>query len=289
MLCAFFSGGGTMSPTLWALSVVEFGFLLAMLSVMLKRGLRQQFPVFFNYIATLVAMLVIGVGGTFWQCPGYFYLYWTLAAVSMFFGFAVFYEVFAQAFKPFSAVIDLGKLIFWWAGAFLLLASTQTAFLTAGSQANKIVAGVNLLEHSVQLMQCGLLLLLVIFEKHFSLPWRSHGMCIAVGLGAYAALDMMVSYTVGRFPAAAGQLDIFNGFASVSQSALWLYAVMLTQPERKSAQDSPKRLILQRWNEALTSYGYTNAAATSATGTVDSFLPGIEKTVDRVLARKAVH
>jgi hypothetical protein len=256
---------------------------------MVRRSVRQQFPVFFNYIATLTVILVVADVGTFWQCPGYFYLYWSLAAINMFFGFAVFYEVFARALKTFSAMIDLGKILFWWAVAFLVLASAQAAIITTGSSASKVVGAINLLEHSIQLMQCGLLLLLVVFEKYFSLPWRSQGMFIALGLGTYAALDMMISYTAGRFPGISGPLDMINGFASVALSAFWLYAMMLPQPQLKSAQDSPKRLVLQRWNEALTAYRSSATAGAANGNGVESFLPGIEKTVDRVLARKVMH
>jgi hypothetical protein len=51
--------------------------------------------------------------------------------------------------------------------------------------------------------------------------------------------------------------------------------------------DSPSRLIFQRWNEALTTYSVRGEMAFAASG-VESFLPGVEQTVDRVLARKIV-
>jgi hypothetical protein len=51
--------------------------------------------------------------------------------------------------------------------------------------------------------------------------------------------------------------------------------------------DSPSRLIFQRWNEALSTYTARGEIAMAANG-VNSFLPGVEETVDRVLARKMV-
>jgi hypothetical protein len=44
---------------------------------------------------------------------------------------------------------------------------------------------------------------------------------------------------------------------------------------------------LQRWNEALVSYSYRDSGA--AAMAVDSFLPSVEKTVERVMARKMVN
>jgi hypothetical protein len=65
----------------------------------------------------------------------------------------------------------------------------------------------------------------------------------------------------------------------------WAVCFRQVEPARKNVLDSPARLIFQRWNEALLSHGYGQAVAASS---VESFLPGIEKTVDRVMAR-SVH
>jgi hypothetical protein len=61
--------------------------------------------------------------------------------------------------------------------------------------------------------------------------------------------------------------------------------MLVREPERKNVLDSPSRLIFQRWDEALAGYGYGSAGSPS---TVESFLPGIEKTVDRVMAKRVV-
>jgi hypothetical protein len=56
---------------------------------------------------------------------------------------------------------------------------------------------------------------------------------------------------------------------------------------RGNVLDSPRRLIFQRWNEALLTHTVRGEMA-FASGGMDSFLPGVEQTVDRVLARKIV-
>ena len=62
----------------------------------------------------------------------------------------------------------------------------------------------------------------------------------------------------------------------------------LPEPARKTAQDSPTRLILQRWNDVLMNTPLVSRGPGTelAFSTVDSFIPGVEKTVDRVLSRK---
>ncbi len=48
------------------------------------------------------------------------------------------------------------------------------------------------------------------------------------------------------------------------------------------------KLIFQRWNEVLVSTPFGSSAATASMGHLDSFLPNVEQTVDRVMARKMV-
>ena len=259
---------------------------VSILALMVKRGQRSVFPIFFNYLVFSTVAVSLSVLAFLFIHVQYFYIYWSMSTLVMLFGFAVMYEVFVNILKPFSAVIDLGKMLFLWAGLFLLLAAFLTAVVTNGSQPNKLVVAVDLCDRCVHLMQCGMLMLLIFFEKRLNLSWRSHAMCIAIGMGAAAAIDLTVSYGQTRFPELTQRLDMFNSVAFVSILAFWAFRLMAKQPARKTAADSPTRLILQRWNEALVGYGYGDVAFASNAG--DSFLPGVEKTVDRVLARKIV-
>ena len=69
--------------------------------------------------------------------------------------------------------------------------------------------------------------------------------------------------------------------------AFWSVSLARPEPAHKNVLDSPSRLIFQRWNEALVSYGNRGELA-MASNSVESFLPGVEQTVERVLARKMV-
>jgi hypothetical protein len=256
----------------------------AVMAVMAKRGLRSPFPMFFAFMGLNNVATVVVIGTYLFAFAQYFYVYWTISSLVMIVGFVVLYEVFVDLLKPFSAVIDLGKMLFVWAAIFLLLAGFLTAMVTSGPSPRKVVVVVDLCDRVVHLMQCGLLLLLVFFEKRLNFSWRSPGMTIGLGLGLVAATDLVVSYGQSQFPASTSQLDILNGFVFVAVSTFWALALRASS-SAKNIVTTPKRLILQRWDEALIGYGYGERAATS---TVESFLPGIEKTVDRVMARKAV-
>jgi hypothetical protein len=254
------------------------------LRVLVKNKLRSDFPIFFSYNAACIAANAVTIAPFIYWCAQYFYLFWILNVLLMALEFGVLYEVLVHALKPYSGLIDLGKMLFRWAAVFLLLAGLLTALATNGSDGNKIVAAINLMQRSMRLMQCGLLLLFFSFERRLGLSWRSYSMSIALGLGIYAAVDLSFSYLAVRLPVWSVAFDVLGNLVYLGAATFWVICLAQREPARHNVLDSPSKLVFQRWNEALTSYGYGQTAS----GTVESFLPGIEKTVDRVLARKAM-
>jgi hypothetical protein len=71
----------------------------------------------------------------------------------------------------------------------------------------------------------------------------------------------------------------------------WYICFSLPQPALRTAQDSPTRLILQRWNEVLVDTPLLGNKTTAdvTVAPVESFLPGVEKTVERIMASKMTH
>jgi hypothetical protein len=256
--------------------------------LVLRRRLRSAFPFFFTFLGLNTVAVLIGMSAYYFAYGQYFYIYWSLSTILMCLGLAVLYESFANILKPYSAVADLGKMLFWWAGLFLLVAAALTAAVTSGPTPKRIVAMVDLCDRCVHLMQCGLLMLLVLFQKRLNLSWRKPGMFVSLGIGVTAALDLIVSYAEGRFPNKGFEFAMAYGISFVVILAFWAFRIMQLQPKTQTSSNPPS-LILQRWNESLMSYGYRGPAVATAAGSMESFLPGIEKTVERVLARKAVH
>jgi hypothetical protein len=201
--------------------------------------------------------------------------------------FALLYEIFVNSLKPYSALIDLGKMLFAWASVFLFIAATLTAFASTGSGADKITAAMTVVERTMRLIECGLLLLFFLFEKRLHLSWKNANIGIAIGLGISGALDLAISYLSSHFPWRIDELGALNSFIYIGILFFWTYCLSAQKKDRTSVLESPNRLIFQRWNEALLSYKEGELAF--ASGRVDSFLPGVERTVERVLARKMVN
>jgi hypothetical protein len=272
-----------------AISLASVFVQAATLRILVKRKLRSDFPIFFRYTAYCVGIGLLGfvTYAVACECWQYYYLFWACNALLMCFQFGVMYETFVNALKPYSALIDLGKMIFRWAGIFLLLAALLTGFATNGSEGNRILAAENLMERSLGLMQSGLLLLFFAFERRLGLSWRSYSMAIAIGLGASAATTLSTSYFSARYPSLQPGLSLVTNIVFLAVVTFWAVCLRQAEPARKNVMDSPSRLIFQRWNEALQSTPLAQDKR-AAMASVESFLPGIEKTVDRVMARKAV-
>ncbi len=268
-----------------AISVTSIFLQGAIIVTMFRRKLNSVFPFFFSSMI----FTAIGSVATLWSyvyTPNQFYaVYWSVSTVMMFIGFGVMYEVFVNMLKPYSAVIDLGKMLFGWAALFLLLAAFLTAMVTSGPRPTRVVVCVELLDRCVHMMQCGMLMLLMLFEKRLNFSWRSTCMAIGLGLGITGGFDLVASYAQPRFPSMGLQIGIAYSVAFVGILAFWSYALIAPAAQRKIIPETPSRLILQRWNEALVSYGYGDTAFSHT----ESFLPNVERTVDRVLARKIVH
>lgn len=263
----------------------------AILYTMKKRNLRSQFPIFFGYNLYVLLALPIGFIPYFICCryPNLHYIFDAESLVLIGLEFALMYEIFVATLKPYAALIDLGKMLFRWAGVFLLVAAVLTAFATAAPSVSRLTVAIDLLERSMRLMECGLLLLFLLFERKLGLSWRSTSMSIAIGLGTTAVSGLVITFLLAKFPAASDILGIVENLCFFGAVVFWL--VCITQPatrdERKNVLDSPSRLIFQRWNDVLVASRFSASPVASMSG-LDSFLPNVEQTVDRVMARKMV-
>ena len=212
-------------------------------------------------------------------------MYWVLNTILMLLEFGIMYEVFVHAVQPYAGLIDLAKMLFGWAALFLLLAASLTAFSTGGSHLLKCVAATAYLDRGLRMMQCGLLILFFLFEKRLGLSWRSYSVCTALGLGIVAASELSITFLRTEYPAWGLSLDLVANAVYFGTVLAWVACFRLPQPERKTVLDSPAKLIFQRWNDALLATPFANHGGT-AVAQMDSFLPNVEKTVERVMARK---
>ncbi len=250
------------SVTEWVLSTGYFCLQLLLLGVMLVRKRKFEFPIFFNFIVFSAVTQILLLFAVNWSYAQLFYTYWSVLGLSLLLGFWVLYESLVQVMKPYSALADLAKTLFLWAGALLLAMSFLTALATGGSPSDKLCAAILLLNRCIQLMQCGLLFFFLVFEKRLGASWCSPGVCVALGLGVSAALHLSTWYLIDHFPAWRTAIQTAHDLLNAGVPIYWSLG-MIRSTKRTSVQDAPNRLILKR--------------------------PGVEQAVERVLSRKMLH
>lgn len=275
----------------WSFILGTIALEIGILAVMVRRRQRASFPIFFNYVAfNLISFVVLAVATPYSSQSAYFYLFWGNMGISALLAFGVVYEVFTYILKPYSALVDLGSLLFKWAIAFLALVSLITAVATTGSEAYRICAAIKLISHSTEFMQCGLLLLFLLFEARLGISWRSPAACIILGFGGNSSFSLLTSFAGQYSPNWYPSLDAAGAIVGLMVYGIWCASFALPQPSHRTAQDSPSRLILQRWNEAVMASPLVSRRSEAfAMSSVESFLPGVERTVERVMARKMMH
>jgi hypothetical protein len=262
---------------------------LALVYYVSKSNPRQSHSYFnsWNVFGSLVVFVTLPPL-LFASCREYFYVYWLLGLLYLGFEFAVIYELIVNALKPYSALIDLGRMIFLWAAAFLLIASVITAITTIGTQSTKLEAVAFVIERSLRLIECGILMLFFLFEKRLGLVWRSMNVAVAAGMGITSAVDLCGSYLRSTFPAQSVLVDCVYSVAFIGVLGFWAMSLVdKKQAENVTVLESPSRLIFQRWNESLAAYGLGEGALVG--NSFESFLPSVERTVERVMARKMVN
>jgi hypothetical protein len=284
-------------PVIVLSRILPLAMQLFILAMMLKRRLRPEFPRFFQYtlvnsVALCTALILHAIPV---QQPWLPYADWAISLVSMFLAFGVLHEVFVNTLKPYSALIDLGKMLFRWTAVFLLLAALITVFATLSTFAvgkhvgslGGLSAAQLLVDHSLRLMQCGLVALLLLFERRLGLSWRSRGMTIALGLGCSAAVALSLSFIKGFIGSSAYRydLDLVNGGFYLAVTLFWAICLMRPEAPASNVLESPIRVTVQRWNDAL-SNAHSTGSSELALASMGMFMPGIEGIVERVLAKK---
>ncbi len=250
-------------------SAIQLGVLV----VMFRRGLYREYPFFFNYTLLRVLSDVI-LFIVHKQSYGlYYFSYWLSAALSVLISFAVLYEIFQQAFRPYEALRDLGVILFRWSALVILLVAGMWA-ATSGqpAQDGSITNAILLAERSVRLMQCGLVFFLLLFSEYLGISRRTLLFGIALGFGLFASVNMLVASALSH----AGVLHVsalrwINSGTYTLSALIWLfYAVMA--PSRSAATTAVRT---PEWNSAL-----EDARVPAG---VDSLLDSMDRTVERLL------
>ena len=253
---------------LWlAAPTMQLGVLMAMY----RRGLQRDFPYFFYYTIFAVGHEPI----TFFVRKSYalyYYSYWVSIALTSVLSFAVLYEIFKNAFRPYEALRDLSVILFRWSALVILLVAGMWAITSYPTQDGSITNAVLLAERSVRLMQCGLVFFLLLFSEYLGISRRNLLFGIALGFGLFASVNMLVASGLSHAGVVHVSVLRWVNSAAYNVSVLIWLGYTLMAPSRSSVFSAIRS---PEWNSAL------EDARVSAEA--DSLLDSMDRTVERLL------
>lgn len=237
---------------LWiAPAVLQAGLV----AVMIQRKIASRFPAFFLYTlyqvvlcAVLVTLdLMDSVAGS-----QYANAYIVGGAIGAALRFAVVYEIFGQVFQAYPALHQLGGILFRWATAILMIVAVIIVAYTSGPEMDKLSVTFLIMDRTVYIMQCGLLVLLVLLARFLSFSWTSYVMGITVGFGFFASVQLALSALRAQY----GLYFAWKALPVVTAGTyhvcvlLWVVTLLLPEYSSRGTSRAPVQ-ELQHWNDAL--------------------------------------
>ncbi len=245
--------------------------------VMLRRKLRAEYPMFFNYtvfqVVSHILMFVL------WRCSYnlYYYGYWTTSALGIFLGFAVIREVFLEAFRPYEALRELGEMLFSWSLLVLVIIALLSAFTQNAPDDNRLFTALMTGERSIRILQCGLVLFMFVFARYLGISAKHQLFGYSLGFGLFAVVEMLSILVWKQFAAVSDFWMRFTISGTYFVSVLLWLGYSLAPICARKPQMLPQSEV---WNHALA--GAMNIPEP------DGFLSSIDQTVERLLDQKKV-
>ncbi len=243
---------------LWHYLWVAPNILLLVLAVLIwRRKLYSQFPVFlFFAVVTAIGQLTVYAAdliksvsaGEFWH------IVWVGLLAEALVKFALIGEIFVRVFGLYPSLARLAKLLVNGVGVALVLLATTTAAYTPKDNINWIVSGAHILEQTIYLIECGLLLFLFVFAAYFKLRWARSAFGIAFGLGISGCVHLATWALManGNFSAHYRIFLIFLNMLTYHVCVLiWFYYLLVPQKSVVTPAAQPSQHSLEIWNQEL--------------------------------------
>jgi hypothetical protein len=182
----------------------------------------------------------------------YFYVYWSWEMIDAIFTLIVLQFVFVKVFDSYKALRGLGVTLFRWTTVILCIFAIVSAIYAPSNAAmDRIMRGLMVMERSIQLIQLGLLLCLLLCSRLLGLPWRHYIYGINLGFGIYATFALIVSAMNAQMGYKYRRIWSFLIGLSYSLGVfIWTYYFVSEKAVEASAHP-PSSAQLQQWNDAL--------------------------------------
>jgi hypothetical protein len=227
---------------------------LAILGLMVRRGLHRKFPAFFLY--TIFEILQLGVLLAVSQLDrgAYATLFADGLAISTAIRFWVIYELYVYFFHNYPALNVSGRFLFRAATITLLFLAVGLAVVAPSVGPDGPLRVTYTLDRTVSILQGGLLIVLFLFSRYFSLSWRTHAFGIALGLGIFACVELATSAIWLHVGALAADRIMINMLTMVVYQGcvfVWLFYLARAEPVTRRGSGVLPAQDLELWNQEL--------------------------------------
>jgi hypothetical protein len=223
--------------------------------IMVRRKMIRELPAFFVYTCfqlVQAAVLFAMAEMDYFTKVQYDTAVIVESYISAGLRFAVIHEIFRHVFRSYPAMQSLGGKIFRWSTVSLMVVAVVLVASSTGPSLNYLSVGIIVINRAVDIMQVGLLVLLVLLVKYLRLTWSTYVFPIAVGLGAYSStLLMMAAFHAhyGMYSQTA-LLSHIDRVTYTCCTVVWFTALL--QPARAQKPiEPPVSAELESWNAAL--------------------------------------
>lgn len=243
---------------LWYYLWVAPNLLLLFLAILIwRRKLHKQFPGFLVYAVVIaIEQLTLCVADVLPSISplSWWYMFWAGLLAEAVIKFALIGEIFSSVVGPYPSLAKLGKLLISGVGVVLVLLATVAAAYTPKDNIYWIVSGAHLLEQTIYLIECGLILFLFLFAAYFKLHWNRFSFGIAVGLGISACVHLATWALManGNFsPHYRVLLDLLNLATYHVCVLIWFYYLLVPHKSAITSGVPPPEHTLELWNQEL--------------------------------------
>jgi len=222
--------------------------------VMIRRGLLREFPVFFAY-----TVFQIAEGGTLFildhSAAVSGYQYWCVhsvgLAIDIVLRFAIIFEVVRSVFRNYPGLEHLCRIIFRGAIAVLLVAAITVAARAPEFGMFPFLTRIHVMDLSVDVMQSGLMIVLLGFSSYLGLSSRSFPYSIAAGLGIFSSVGLATeAMRVWTGPVAGYAFDFVTMATYHCCVVIWVVYLLAPETARTSVKELPEN-ALEQWNAEL--------------------------------------
>jgi len=243
---------------LWHYLWIAPNALLLVLAVLMwRRRLHKQFP-FFLIFAVVAAMVQLTLyvadivpsvsAETWWR------FFWAGSLIEAVVKFALIGEIFGCVFGQYPSVSRLGKRLIGGVGIVLVLIATiAAAYTPIDNPHHAVISRAHILDQTIYLVECGVLLSIFLFASHFRLSWNYRALGITLGLGISACVhlaDWAVTSSGALFDRRY-LLDFLNMAAYHVCVLIWFYYLLVPQNVATTSVVSLPENSLAIWNREL--------------------------------------